>query len=205
MANNNEPTGLIVASLGSRRGPQPRRRHCVIGALSPPAHAHLSTERAVAAVAHGPCAVTGPQRPRTARTAGAQASARQLQGPARSTQTNRQRSARPRAVLTACCGCGPVRSQVHDGGLAHPFTGASRTSSSSSMLTSTAGSSRGGASRRGRSAWVGLAHVDSHHDVPGRARSRPLMRTRRAPSHHGGLARSLCCPTALGHFALCSE
>ena len=146
-----------MASLGSRRGPQPRRPHCVIGALLPPAHAHLSAERAVAAVAHGPCAVTGPQRLCTARTAGAQASARQLQGPARSTQTNWQRSVRPRAVLTACCG--PVCSQVHYGGLAHPFTGASRTSSSSSRLTSTAGSSRGGASRRGRSAWVGLAHV----------------------------------------------
>jgi len=155
----------------------------VIGALALPAHAHQSAERAVAAVAPGPCAVTGPQRLCTARTAGAQASARQLKGPARSTQTNRQRSVRPRAVLTACCG--PVCSQVHDGGLAHPFTGASRTSSSSSRLTSTAGSSRGGASRRGRSAWVGLAHVDSHHDVPGRARSRPLVRTRLAPSQHG--------------------
>jgi len=126
-----------------------------------------------------PCAVTGPQRLCTARTARAQASARQLQGPARSTQTRRQRSVRPRAVLTACCG--PMCTQVHDGGLANPFTGASRTSSSSSRLTSTAGSSQRGASRRGRSAWVGLALIDSHHDVPGRARSRPLVRTRLAP------------------------
>jgi hypothetical protein len=38
---------------GAFTGPQSRRRHCVIGALSPRVHARRSAERAVAAVAPG--------------------------------------------------------------------------------------------------------------------------------------------------------
>ena len=128
-----------------------------------------------------PCAVAGPQRLCTARTARAQASALGLQGPA-CTQTTRRRSVRPRAVLTACTA--PC-AQVHDGGLAHPFADTSRTSSSSSRLTSTAGSSRRGASRPGRSVWMRLALLDSLHEVPvnrGRA-CIPITRKQR-PSMH---------------------